>query len=128
MSSPTKVAAAASRASSQAQIKQFDNLRTLLRNSKNTAGTDLYQHLVDVVNHIVLHCPDEGLDKFEEISYLIKNKESIDMNEFLKITGDNNYSKPDVDMRELTIKYIQKAKKIFEVIYLLFDYGSNCNF
>ena len=91
-------------------------MRTLLRNAKNNSGTDLYQHLVDVMNHIVLHCPDDGLEKFEEISYLIKHKDSIDMNEFLKITGDVNYAKPDVDMRELTMKYIQKAKKFFEVI------------
>ena len=91
-------------ASSQAQIKQFDNLRTLLRNAKSQSGVDLYQHLVDVMNHIVLHCPDEGLEKFEEISYLIKHKDSIDMNEFLKITGDLNYARPDTDMRELTMK------------------------
>lgn len=67
------------------------------------------------MNHIVMHCPDEGLDKFEEISYLIKHKDKIDMTEFLKITGDANYSKPDTDMRELTIRYIQRAKKLFEV-------------
>lgn len=117
MSSPIK--ASSSHTSSQAQIKQFDNLRTLLRNAKSNAGTDLYQHLVDIMNHIVLHSPDEGLEKFEEISYLIKNKESIDMNEFLKITGDVNYAKPDADLRELTIKYIQKARKFFEVISYL---------
>ena len=54
------------------QIKQFDNLRNILKNAKHSSGQDLYTHLVDVMNHIVMHCPDSGLDKFEEISYLLK--------------------------------------------------------
>ncbi len=53
-------------------IKHFDSLRNILKNAKHTSGQDLYQHIVDVMNHIVTHCPDNGIDKFEEISYLLK--------------------------------------------------------
>ena len=42
---------------------------------------------MEVINHIILHSPEEGLEKFEEISYLLKNKANIDMKNFLKIDG-----------------------------------------
>lgn len=56
------------------QIKQFDNLRNTLKNAKHSSGHDLYTHLVEIMNHIVMHCPDSGLEKFEEISYLLKQQ------------------------------------------------------
>lgn len=34
--------------------------------------TDLYGHLTEVFNRIMLHHPDTGYDKFEEISALVK--------------------------------------------------------
>lgn len=75
------------------QIKNFDNLRNILRGAKNEGGSvDLYQHLVEIMNHIVMHCPDKGLDQFEEISYLIKNKDTIDMSEFLRVVEKYNYN------------------------------------
>jgi len=49
-----------------------------------------------------MHCPDEGLDKFEEISYLLKHKDRIDMSEFIRSDGDKDYAKPNDDIRELT--------------------------
>ena len=81
-------------------------MRNILRNAKNTRGADLYSHLVEVIDHIVTHCPEEGLDKMEEISYLLKNKDKINMKDFLKVDGDVHYSKPDLELRELTTKYI----------------------
>lgn len=54
------------------QIKTFDSLTTILKSAKHTSGHDLYQHLIEVMNHIVMHCPENGLDKFEEISVLLK--------------------------------------------------------
>jgi hypothetical protein len=59
---------------SSQQIKQFDYLRDILKNAKHSSGQDLYQHLVDVMNHMVSHFPDNGIDKFEEISYLLKQE------------------------------------------------------
>ncbi len=42
-----------------------------------------------------MHCPNEGLEKLEEVSYLLKNKNSVDINQFLKIDGNNHYAKPN---------------------------------
>ena len=86
---------ASSNVSSQNQIKTFDTLRYSLRQAKDAQGKDLYSHIVEIIDHIVTHCPDEGLDKLEEISYLLKNKEKINMKDFLKVDGDIHYSKPD---------------------------------
>ena len=35
-------------------------------------STDLYSHLTEVFNRIMLHHPDDGYEKFEEISALVK--------------------------------------------------------
>ena len=34
--------------------------------------TDLYSHLIEVFNRIMLHHPEDGYEKFEEISALVK--------------------------------------------------------
>jgi hypothetical protein len=49
------------------------------------------------MNHIVTHCPDNGIDKFEEISYLLKQQREgkiASLSEFLRITEERPYSKP----------------------------------
>jgi hypothetical protein len=72
---------------------------------------------VDVMNHIVIHCPEEGLEKFEEISYLLKHKDKHDLNEFLKVTeGGQTYSSHNEEIKELTHKFLHKAKQFYEVI------------
>jgi NADH dehydrogenase FAD-containing subunit len=63
--------------------KNIDNLKTLLKNAKSTTGTDLHVHLHEVINDILQHFPDDALDKFEEISYLVKHKNKIPRDEFL---------------------------------------------
>ena len=40
------------------QVKQFENLKTLLKNAKSTSGTDLYMHLQEVFKKLILHYPD----------------------------------------------------------------------
>ena len=90
-----------------AQIKHFDNLRNILKTAKHSSGHDLYTHLVEVMNHIVMHCPDQGLDKFEEISLLLKLQRDgkiANLSEFLKVSDDKGYSKPGKD--EASVKYI----------------------
>ena len=76
---------------------------------------DLYQHLVEIVNHIVMHCPDKGLDQFEEISYLLKHKDSINMEHFLRVIESDKYNTPSADFKEIVEKYVAHAKKHFEV-------------
>lgn len=103
------------------QIKTFDNLRTLLRNNKREDGVDLYQHLVEVVNHIIMNCPDDGLDKFEEISYLLKNKDSMYMSDYLKIEEEKRHAKFNGNTPSQMIKNINAAKAFFQVNKLITD-------
>jgi hypothetical protein len=62
-----------------------------------------------------MHCPEDGLDQFEEISFLLKNKELIDINQFLRVNEERPYNRPNPEMTALTSKFIQKASKLFNV-------------
>jgi len=100
------------------QIKHFDSLRNTLKNAKHSSGHDLYQHLVDVMNHIVTHCPDNGIDKFEEISYLLKLQRDgkiKSLSDFLLVSEERGYSTPGKAIHGDTEKYLAKAKKMFDV-------------
>ena len=51
---------------------QFQNLKQRL--DKNKKGDkDLYAHVTKVMSHIMRHCPDDSLNKLEEVSYVYKN-------------------------------------------------------
>ena len=76
------------------------------------------------MNHIVLHCPDDGLDKFEEISFLLKIQREGklgSLSEFLKISEERAYNRPGKESHaDLTAKFLQKVKKYFDVrIFLI---------
>ncbi len=111
------VKAAKQPSGTQTKLKEFDALRTLLKNAKNPAGQDLHNHLVEIINHLVIHCPHKAIDSFEEVSYLLKNKDKIDMKEFLNIEEDHPYSRHSDDIAELTKDFIAKARKFFEVSF-----------
>ncbi len=86
----------------------------MLRNNKREDNVDLYQHLVEVVNHIIMNCPDDGLDKFEEISYLLKNKDSMYMQDYLKIEEEKRYAKFNENMPAQIVSNINAAKAFFQ--------------
>jgi hypothetical protein len=44
--------------------------------SKKFMG-NLYEHVMDVINHIVKYSPEKAIERFEEISYLLKNKDTL---------------------------------------------------
>ena len=53
----------------------LDKIRAQLREAKDIGGNvpqDLYPHLTEVFNRILMHNSDEAFDKFEEISALVK--------------------------------------------------------
>ena len=41
-----------------ASVKQFENLKTLLKSQKNAKGKDLYAHVQALFQKLVLHYPD----------------------------------------------------------------------
>lgn len=43
------------------------------------------------MKHLILHYPSQAYDKLEEISYLLKNSDTLKMEDYLKITDFRNY-------------------------------------
>ena len=72
------------------------------------------------MDFIVLHCPKDGLDKFEEISYLLKNKDTVKIEDFLSTEDRPWHSMPDSARKEVTEKFIGQVRKFFEVSYNFF--------
>ena len=53
----------------------LERIRNQLREAQDIGGNvpqDLYSHLTEVFNRILLHHSDDAYDKFEEISALVK--------------------------------------------------------
>ena len=53
----------------------LERIRAQLREAKDIGGNvpqDLYSHLTEVFNRILLHHSNDAYDKFEEISALVK--------------------------------------------------------
>jgi len=67
----------------------FSHLRRELEDVKSISGESLYAHLKKVFEHLILQSPDMALDRFEEISYMIK--QGMDPNEFIKCVDIRNY-------------------------------------
>ena len=53
----------------------LQKIRDQLQTAKKVGGavpSDLYQHLTEVFNRIMMHHPEDAYEKFEEISTLVK--------------------------------------------------------
>ena len=111
-------------ATAEAQsLKEFDDLRTHLEKCKTEkdANVDLYNHVCQVMSHIVMHCPDQALNKLEEVSYLLKHKNTKNLEEFLKVNAIKDYAKPsDESTKESTTESIKTAQEFFKVSYQYF--------
>ena len=56
-------------------LETLDKIKLQLKEAKDTGSVvkhDLYTHLTEVFNRIMLHHPYNAFDKFEEISQLVK--------------------------------------------------------
>ena len=67
----------------------------------------LYDHLVKVFEHFILHSPDKAVERFEEISYLIK--QGRDPNEFFQCNDIRNYQ----SLAEESKEYVEKTMEYF---------------
>jgi hypothetical protein len=57
-------------------VREQDNLRQLLLNSKNSDKVkNLFDHIIEVMDFLVVNYPDEAILRFEEVSYLIKRND-----------------------------------------------------
>ena len=97
------------------QIQGHEGLRTLLKANKRGDGDDLYQHLTQVMNHIVMHCPTDGLDKFEEISFLLKNKDKYNLEDYLKVSEEKRHAKFDQGASVIGAEELIKSWSLYQV-------------
>ncbi len=66
-------------------IREQDNLRQMLLNSKNHDKLkNLFDHIIEVMDFLVVNYPDEAILRFEEVSYLIKKNDPAKLQQFLK--------------------------------------------
>ena len=76
----------------------FSRLKGELENVRSASGESLYSHLQKIFEHMILHNPDKALERFEEISYMIK--QGMDPNEFLRCEDNRDYSQVANDRKE----------------------------
>lgn len=75
-------------------VKQFENLKTLLKGAKSTSGQDLFTHIQETFKKLILHYPEDALEKLEEVSYLLKHQgaSGLKIEDFLQVEEIHNYS------------------------------------
>lgn len=89
--------------------EKFDGLKTILKNIKSPQGKDLYSHLQEVFKVLILHYPDNALEKIEEVSYLVKNADKHQLTDFLRVVDSRNYHDVCAQMKE----YIAHMREAF---------------
>ena len=78
------------------------DVQTFLKTAQ-TESRDLYKHLSKVMTHVVQHCPEDGLNKLEEISHLTKEGDDAKTASYLKTSYTAKYSAPaDEKTAEMT--------------------------
>jgi len=93
-------------------IKARQDLTKVLQ-MKTAGKVSLYDHIVKVVDRIVLSCPDQAIERFEEISYLIKHSDSLKLEEFVKITDERPYARHNGEIAQRTQASIESLRSMF---------------
>ena len=94
-------------------IKARKDLAKVLQAKTN--NTSIYEHIIQVVDRIVQSCPDQAIERFEEISFLIKNSDEINMEEFVRCHEDRRYAKHCEQTAQGTADAIESLRKMFPV-------------
>ncbi|CAI2368131.1 unnamed protein product [Moneuplotes crassus] len=88
-------------------IKEYDDLKKILKSSD---GREVYSHLIECFNALILHYPDDALDKFEEVSYLLKDEQRAQFaKQFLNFDNKKNFK----TMTECQKEYVEKIAVLF---------------
>ena len=95
-------------------LKARQDLRQVLKKQiPDKQNRNIYDHVVEVVDRIVQSCPDRAIERFEEISYLIRNKDTLALEEFVRCNDDRSYARFDAEMAEGTKGGIASLKQLF---------------
>jgi hypothetical protein len=90
-------------------IKARQDLTKVLQ-VKAAGKVSLYDHIVKVVDRIVQSCPDKALERFEEISYLIKNSNTVKLEEFVRCSDERQYAQHSADLASGTEASIEELR------------------
>ena len=72
------------------------------------------------MNRLVASCPDRALERFEEVSYLIKNKDTLALEEFVKVSESRAYCVANEEVAKGTQAHIDKVRGLFEVSHSIY--------
>jgi len=70
--------------------------------------------VVEVIDKIVQYCPDKAIERFEEISYLIKQGDSVKLEEFIKTQETKDYAVHDDAVAAGTKDTIAKIREVIQ--------------
>ena len=88
----------------------------LLRESKSESQmANLYDHIVEVVDRIVMSCPDKAIECFEEVSYLLKNNDKFALEDFIKTAENRNYCVGCPETAKDTEEHIKSVQSLLKV-------------
>lgn len=87
-------------------LQEYDDLKKIL---KSSSGRELYSHLIECFNNLILYYPDDALDKLEEISYLLKDDDKTKIRQFLNLDNPKDNKTMTLCQKE----YIEKVSALF---------------
>ena len=93
-------------------IKARQDLTKILQQKAGGANS-IYEHIVAVIDRIVQSCPDQAIERFEEISYLIKNSGDVELEEFVRCKDIRGHSQHDDATAKGTNEAIAKLREMF---------------
>ena len=104
-------------------VTQSLNLKQRLEKNQKPDSQDLYSHVAKVMAHIVNHCPDQSMNKLEEVSYILKDPK-INKEDFLKTKIIKGYAQPSDETTKMnTQPTLDGVKKYFGVsLSIIFDF------
>ena len=108
-------------------LKSYPPLGKALANCHDKdKSKNLADHVNQIFDHIIIHCPQDALGKIEEISYLLKHEDTIAIDKFLNVNKVPVYSSPaDEVTKKATEEAIKQSKKYFMVSILHFVFNFN---
>ena len=97
----------------------LDTIKTQPKSAKDPSGSiqpDIYSHLNEVLNRIIQYHPYDALDRFEEISNLVKetNYTILDPQHDFEVNG--NAAEQSRLTNRKAISYIDQAKKLLDEV------------
>ena len=69
--------------------------------------------MTNVIDTIVRSCPDRALERFEEISYLLKENNAAQLEDFIKTNDARLYAQHDADSAAATSESLGSLGQMF---------------